>query len=165
MGRKKKSQSKSSDPVVPSSRVPGSPSREEQPSLPERMKKAGLTRFALLGMGWGGAFLGILSGLNQWPEQPAEMSSQAAGAAWMGAILGLQRLDWNTASQTGFLGLVVGLGFALSFMLPERKMLLTWLVATSGMFVGYSLLTNPVGAAGGWVFGWMVSQLTPVPED
>jgi len=169
MARKKKdnqaamvaASKRSPTPVNQPKPSPGNGATSSGSPLAERLKKSGVTRFTLLGMSWGGAFLGILSGLNQWPQQPVELTTPAAGAAWMGAILGLQRLDWNAASQGGFLGLVVGLGFALSFAMPERKMLNIWLLGGCGLFVGGTLFHTATGMAGGWILGFMLALAAP----
>lgn len=110
------------------------------------------------GMGLGGGFLGMLSGLNQWPRPPVAMTTQASGASWMGYVLGVQGLDYNAAAQGALLGLLVGAGFAVSFFFRERKMLATWLLAGTGLVVAALTLKTATAAAGGWLLGWMLAM-------
>lgn len=126
--------------------------------------KLSKTQTTALAMALGGAFLGFLAGLNQWPVMPAANKAVAPGLAWLGGVLGVQRVqnfDINSAVQGGCLGLVVGLGLALSFAYSERKMLNTWVLSACGLFVATSIFHNPVAAAGGWVLGWMLGMAAP----
>lgn len=124
-------------------------------------KKVGAGPKTIAAMGIGGAFLGFLSGLNQWPAQPPELLTPEAGAVWLGAMLGLQHLDWNAAFQGGFLGLAVGLGFSTSFNFSIEKMLRTWVLAGGGLLAGALLLKTATAAAGGWILGWLLASALP----
>jgi hypothetical protein len=114
-----------------------------------------------LAMAWAGAAMGYLAGLNHWPARPAELDNLASQAAWFGGVLGITQLDRGTATQGGFLGMVVGMGLALSFLMSERKMLLTWVLAGLGMAAGAFLGHNPAAAGGGWVLGWLIGFALP----
>lgn len=105
--------------------------------------------------------LGFLSGINQWPAHPVEITNAVPDAAWLGGILGMPLLNYPAASQGAFLGVVVGLGFALSFAFGERKMLSTWVVALSGLFLGAMVLKTLTAAAGGWLLGLMLGMALP----
>jgi hypothetical protein len=110
------------------------------------------------GMALGGGFLGMLSGLNQWPRPPVALTTQASGASWMGYVLGVQGLDYTAAAQGALLGLLVGAGFAVSFFFRERKMLACWLLAGTGLIVAALTLKTATAAAGGWLLGWMLAM-------
>ncbi|MBT9587895.1 hypothetical protein IV102_31460 [bacterium] len=156
MGRKK---SRTSVEV----KTPGSAPGKKGANAQAGDKKVGASPKIILSMGLGGAFLGFLSGLNQWPQLPAELTSMEASAAWLGAVLGVQHLDWNSAAQGGFLGLAVGLGFASSFNFGLRKMMMTWLLAGGGLLAGALTIKTATAAAGGWILGWMLA--TPLRND
>jgi hypothetical protein len=146
------------------SKTPGSAPAQKGGAAQAGDKKAGgASPRTVLSMGLGGGFLGFLSGLNQWPQLPAELNSVEASAAWLGAVLGVQHLDWNSAAQGGFLGLAVGLGFATSFNFGLRKMMMTWLLAGGGLLAGALLIKTATAAAGGWILGWMMA--TPLRND
>ena len=132
------------------------------PSASQSKSKSVLPgRRTQLAMAWGGAALGYLAGLNHWPERPPEVDTLAAQAAWFGGVLGITQLDRSTATQGGFLGMAVGMGLALSFLMPERKMLATWVLAGLGLAAGAMLGHNAAAAGGGWVLGWMIGFALP----
>ena len=120
--------------------------KKSDPPAPIDDKKGGASSKTILAMGLAGAFLGFLSGLNQWPHLPVELNTPAASAAWLGAVLGVQHLDFNSAFQGGFLGLTVGLGFASSFNFTLRKMLLAWLLASYGRQAWRALLPTALAS-------------------
>lgn len=129
---------------------------------PER--KGGPHRLTIFGLALVGTALGFLSGVNQWPAQPAELTSSAAETAWFGAVLGFRHLDLQGASQGGLLGLVVSVGLGLSFAMNERRMLNTWSLALMGLLAGSLLLKTATAAAGGWCLGWLLASAIPSKE-
>jgi len=133
-------------------------SKASSPQPPRTEKTIGANSRTIAAMGIGGAVLGFLSGLNQWPAIPAELASPEASAAWLGAVLGQPRLDVTSAVQGGFLGMAVGLGTASSFNFGLGRMLKTWVLAGGGLMVGALTLKTAMAAAGGWILGWLMAQ-------
>ena len=157
MGRKKNRTS--AEAALP--KKAGSSAKTSATEVP---KKVGASLKIIVAMAIGGTFLGFLSGLNQWPQLPAALDSLEASAPWLGAVLGVQHLDWNSAFQEGLLGLVIGLGVPTSFNFPLRKMLLTWTLAGGGMLAAALTIKTATAAAGGWVLGWMLSMAAPATQ-
>lgn len=157
---RKKTKSTGLATAAPAKQKVVTPAAASRPAAPAGAGPS-LSRFTVLGMASSGALLGFLSGLNQWPATPAEIVSPVSDAAWLGGTLGMHLLNYAAASQGAFLGLVVGLGFALSFAFRERKMLSTWTVALSGLFLGTMVLKTMTAAAGGWLLGLMLAMSLP----
>lgn len=118
----------------------------------------------IAGMALIGAILGCLSGLNQWPQPPAALSGDIASAAWMGYLLGVQTFDSAAAIAGAVLGLLVGAGFALSFLFGERRMLACWLLGGAGLAVGAVAFKSTSLAAVLWVVGWSLALTVPDRE-
>ncbi|MBS2038704.1 hypothetical protein JST97_27230 [bacterium] len=131
------------------------------PAASNAEKTVGASNPIIFAMGCAGAVLGFLSGLNHWPSVPAELNTAIASTGWLGAVLGQQHLDYQTAGQGLFLGLSVGLGTSFSFNLPMRKMVMTWILAGGGLLAGALLAKSAFAAAAGWVGGLVLAQLTP----
>lgn len=137
------------------------PGNSGVPAASGAKQNVGASPAIILAMGCAGAVLGFLSGLNIWPPVPAELNSVIASSGWLGAVLGQQHLDYNTAAQGLLLGLSIGLGTSFSFNLPMRKMVMTWVLAGGGLLAGALLAKTAVAAAAGWVGGLVLAQLTP----
>lgn len=157
MGKKKKSGA-STAAVAAAPAASAKPKAAKASADKADAKKPAAGPSTVISMGLGGAFLGLLSGLNQWPRPPVSMATPATGASWMGYVLGVQGLDYNAAAQGALLGLLVGAGCAVSFFFRERKMLACWVLAGTGLLVGALTLKTATAAAGGWLLGWMLAM-------
>lgn len=140
-------------PVKPSSGPATSPTTPTTPSKQVQPQPYHVVALALIG-----AALGILSGLNGWPDAPATMVAPEARAHWLAFMLGGQNYDTASAAAGGLLGAVVGAGFAASFFFPERKMVTFWVCAGVGLIGGGLAMHTMTGAAGGWILGWLLAM-------
>lgn len=136
-------------PAIAAAAKPAAP-----PAPKKKVNVDGLARAAALGLGFCGAMIGALTGINHMPAFPSTVTSAFAQAAWIGGAYGYQNLDIPLAGFTCLAGAAVGSAIGYSFKFSSQRMTRSWALGALGLTAGLMFSSSPLGAALGWTAGF-----------
>ena len=163
LSKKQRSKQKTGRPAGEPGLV-AAPAAASKPAAPPAAKKQvnvdGLARAAAIGLGFCGAMIGALTGINHMPAFPSTVTSAFAQAAWIGGAYGHQNLDGTMAAFTCLAGALVGSAIGYSFKFSSQRMTRSWALGAVGLTAGLMASASPLGAALGWTAGFAMGAKT-----
>jgi hypothetical protein len=124
---------------------------DDSPSKPPGITRAQRV-LAVLGFGFCGFLAAFLTGANQNPPVPPELTGLGL-ASWEGAVLGSRLLNLGEGAVAGLGGVLLGGALGYSLFLSPLAFLFNWLGGGIACYAAYHYTGSFLAAAVGWLLG------------